>query len=54
MSVGFHAKYQTVLSEMDDHSPRRAMGVGPALLRSRNSETDHKKMDGVSRGGAPY
>ena len=54
MSVVLHAQYQTVLSEMDDQLPERAMGVGPALLRSRNSETDHQKMVGVSRGGAPY
>ena len=53
-SVVLHSQYQTILSEMIGYLPRRAMGVGLTLLRNRNSEADHQKMVGVSRGGAPY
>ena len=54
MGVAPHAQYQTVLSEMVGYLPKRAMGVGPTLLGNRNSEEDHQKMVGVSRGGAPF
>ena len=53
-SVVPHAQYQTVQSEMIVHLQKMAMGVGPTLLRNRNSEVDHQEMAGVSRGGAPY
>ena len=53
-SVVPHAQYQRVQSEMISPLPERTMGVGLTLLRNRNSEADHQKMVGISRGGAPY
>ena len=53
-SVVPHAQYQTVLIKMIGYSPKRATGVDPTLLQNRNSEADHQKLVGVSRGGAPY
>ena len=36
------------------HQQDELEGEGLLLLQSRNSEMDHQKMDGVSRGGATY
>ena len=47
MSVLPHDQYQTVPSKMIGHLPKRAMGVGPTLLRNRNSEEYHQKMVGA-------
>ena len=43
-----------VLSTATVHQPEELEDEGPKLLQRHNSEADHQKMDGVSRGGAPY
>ena len=53
-SVVVHAQYQTVLSEMNDHLPKRAMGVGPLHCCKTATAQRTIKMVGVSRGGAHY
>ena len=48
------AQELAVLSAATVHQTDELEDEGLTLLQSHNSEADHQKMDGVSRGGAPY
>ena len=48
------AQNPAMLSAVTAHQSEELEEEGPKLLQRRNSESDHQKMVGVSRGGATY
>ena len=54
MNAVLPAQNISVLSIATVHQPEELEDEGLTLLQSHNSEADHQKMDGVSRGGEPY